>query len=72
MIKKYYSIERKDIIVVQFIVEGYEGMATVTTRDARKAILAVSIMPEYISEVTGLLDYLQNKYHMKEISDYQG
>jgi len=72
MIKKYYKIERKNIIVVQFIMEGYEGMATVSTLDARKAILAVSIMPDYISEVTGLLDYLQNKYPMQETNDDQG
>jgi hypothetical protein len=71
MIKKYYKIERKNIIVVQFIMEGYEGMATVSTLDARKAILAVSIMPDYISEVTGLLDYLQNKYPMQETHDDQ-
>lgn len=71
MIKKYYEIERKNIIIVQFIMEGYEGMATVTTLDARKAILAVSIMPDYISEGTGLLDYLKNKYPMQEINDYQ-
>lgn len=71
MIKKYYKIERKNIIVVQFIMEGYEGMATVSTLDARIAIIAVSIMPDYLSEVTGLLDYLQNKYPMQETNDDQ-
>jgi hypothetical protein len=71
MIKKYFQLERKNIVIVQFIIEGYEGMATVTTIDSREAVIQISIMPDYISDMDGLLDYLKNKYKMEEIVDYQ-
>lgn len=69
MIKKYFQLERKNIVIVQFIIEGYEGMATVTTMDSKKAVIQVSIMPDYISDITGLLEYLKFRYAMKEIFD---
>jgi hypothetical protein len=70
MIKKYFQIERKNIVIVQFIIEGYEGMATVTTIDSRKAVIQISIMPDYISDISRLLEYLKKKYKMEEIADY--
>jgi hypothetical protein len=72
MIKKYFKLERKNIVIVQYIIEGYEGMATVTTIDSREAVIQISIMPDYISDISSLLEYLKKKYKMKEINDYQG
>jgi hypothetical protein len=69
MIKKYFQLERKNIAIVQFIIEGYEGMATVTTMDSQKALIRVSIIPDYISVITGLLEHLKFRYAMKEIFD---
>jgi hypothetical protein len=71
MIKKYFQIERKNIVIVQFIIEGYEGMATVTTIDSREAVIQISIIADYISDFSGLLEYLKKKYKMNEIADYQ-
>lgn len=71
MIKKYFQLERKNIVIIQFIIEGYEGRATVTTIDSRKAVIRISIMPDYISDIGSLLEYLKKKYKMKEIADYQ-
>lgn len=71
MIKKYFQIDRKYIVTVQFIIEGYEGMATVTTIDSQKAIIQISIMPDYISDIDGLLEYMKYKYKIKEIFNYQ-
>ena len=44
MIKRYYQVNRKDIALIQFIIEGYEGLATVTTADPGRACLKVSIV----------------------------
>ena len=33
MINKLFKLNRHNIAVVQFIIEGYEGMATVSTID---------------------------------------
>jgi hypothetical protein len=72
MIKRYFQLERKNIVTVQFIIEGYEGVATVTTIDSREAIIRISIMPDYISDVSGLLEDLKKKYKMEDIAYYQG
>jgi hypothetical protein len=68
MIKKYFQISREDIALVQFIIEGYGDMATVSTIDSRTAIIQIAIIPDFISDMLGLLEYLKNKYKMKEIN----
>lgn len=68
MIKKYYKLRRKDISLIQFIIEGYEGMATVTTVEPQTAIIQVSIIPDFISEMKNVINDLKNKYEIEEIN----
>lgn len=70
MIKKWLRLKRKDIAPVQFIIEGYEGMATVTTMDPHVAIIQVSIIPAFLQEISNLLESLQEKYKLVEIDHY--
>ena len=69
MMIKYFQLDRKNIVAVQFIIEGYEGLATVTTIDAAVAVIQISIMPDFLREMNCLLDELSKKYHMKELVD---
>ena len=68
MIKKYYELKRKDISFIQFIIEGYEGMATVTTIDPHTAIIQIAIIPDFILEMSDVINDLTNKYKMEEIN----
>jgi hypothetical protein len=68
MIKKYFKLKRKDIAFVQFIIEGYEGLATVTTIDPHTAIIQISIIPDFISDMSAVIKDLKNKYKMEEIN----
>ena len=68
MIKKYFKLKRKDIALVQFIIEGYEGMATVTTIDSQTAIIQISIIPDFISDISAVIKDIKNKYKMEEIN----
>jgi hypothetical protein len=70
MIKKWFKIKRNKIALVQFIIEGYEGMATVTTMDPHTAIIQVSIMPDFLQEMINLMESLKSKYHLEEIEFY--
>jgi len=70
MIKKWLKIKRNKIALVQFIIEGYGGMATVTTIDPQSAVIQVSIMPEFLQEITNLLESLKNEYHLEELECY--
>jgi hypothetical protein len=67
MIKNYFKLKRKDIALVQFIIEGYEGMATVTTIDPHAAIIQISIIPDFISDMSALISDLKDKYKMEEV-----
>lgn len=66
--KKYFRLKRKNISLIQFIVEGYEGMATVTTIEPRTSIIQVSIIPDFLSEMNEVIGDLKNKYKMEEIN----
>jgi hypothetical protein len=68
MMKKWFKLKRKDIAVVQFIIEGYEGMATVSTIDPYTAIIQISIMPDFVSDIINVIEDLKNKYHLEEIN----
>lgn len=68
MIKKWFKINRGDITIVQFILEGYEGLATVSTIDPQTAILQVLIIPEFIEDVNGILDHLKDQFKILEIA----
>lgn len=68
MIKKWFQLKRKNIAVVQFIIEGYEGMATVSTIDPYTAIIQISIMPDFVSDIINVIEDLKNKYHLEEIN----
>jgi hypothetical protein len=67
MIKKWFKIKRNKIVLVQFIIEGYEGMAMVTTVDSKSAIIQVSIMPEFLQEMTNLTESLKTEFRLEEI-----
>ncbi|MEN6376030.1 MAG: DUF4911 domain-containing protein [Smithella sp.] len=62
-----YKIKRNKIAIVQFIIEGYEGMSTVTTIDPHTAVIQVSIMPDFLQEIINLMESLKNNYHLEEI-----
>jgi hypothetical protein len=71
MILKWFKLRRKNIALVQFIIEAYEGMATVTTMDPHWAIIQVSIMPDFLQEIINVLESLKKKYHLEEIECYK-
>jgi len=68
MLNKLFKLNRHNIAVVQFLIEGYEGMATVSTIDPHTAIIKISIIPDFTSEIDGLIDALKNKYKIVEIN----
>lgn len=42
---RFYRIDRRDISFLRFILEGYDGMAVLTTRDAARGIVSITIAP---------------------------
>ncbi|HOX95667.1 MAG TPA: DUF4911 domain-containing protein, partial [Syntrophales bacterium] len=46
MVTKYIRVKPEEIAYFQFLVEGYEGMGTLTTVDPEKGLLRLSIPRE--------------------------
>ena len=67
MQKKWFKINASDIALVQFILEGYEGLVTVSTIDPKEAIIQILVMPDFGEDVEGILVHLKNRFMMKEI-----
>lgn len=68
---KYLKLKRKNISRLQFIIEGYEGLATCSTIDKNKAIVKLFIMPDFVQEAAELLENLKNEIEFEETQSPQ-
>ncbi len=67
MIDKFFRIKREHIAPVQFIIEGYDGMSTVSTMDSQEAIIKISVMPDFTEEIRHLISELKKTYRLEDI-----
>lgn len=67
MERKWFKIKASDIALLQFILEGYEGLVTVSTIDPRDAIIQISIMPDFAEDVESILEDMKERFMIKEI-----
>ncbi len=66
-VKQYYQIDQKEISYLKFIFEGYDGIAVVTTIDAKKGIIVLTIAPGCDREVTMVLDDLKSSMMIEQV-----
>ena len=57
-IRRYYRIDRRQIAFLKFILEAYDGIATLSTIDARKGIVSLDIPPGCQSDVDSVMEDL--------------
>ena len=62
-------MERRDIAYIKYILEGYEGLATITTVDRDKSVIQFSILPDFASDVDGILEALKREIDIYEIDE---
>jgi hypothetical protein len=67
VITKNLKLARKDIAYLKFIIEGYEGMALLTTVEKYEAIIQLTVTPDFISEIDLLLQALKDEINFYEI-----
>jgi hypothetical protein len=74
-IKKFLRVDRKEICFLKFIVEAYDGIATITTIDAHQGIVMLRIAPGCEGDVEAVLQDLKKdiiiddsvKFHLYKI-----
>ena len=65
---KYFRLHREDIAYFKFIIESYEGMAVVRTKDPREAIVELMVAPGWEKDVEEVLDGLREEITIKPIT----
>lgn len=67
IVKKILKLGRKDISHIKFLFEGYEGLCTITTVDKDEAVIELTILPDFISDVNRILDALREEVDFQEV-----
>ena len=58
-LKKYLRIDRREICFLKFILEAYDGIATLTTIDPHQGVVLLRIAPGCEDEVETILQDLK-------------
>jgi hypothetical protein len=64
---KYFRLHRKDIAYFKFIIESYEGMAVVRTKDPREAIVELMVAPGWERDVDEVIEGLRKEIHIEPL-----
>ncbi|KPJ78395.1 MAG: hypothetical protein AMJ54_04060 [Deltaproteobacteria bacterium SG8_13] len=64
-IRRYYRIDRRQIAFLKFILEAYDGIATLSTIDSRRGVIALDIPPGCESDVDMVLEDLGRKMRIE-------
>jgi len=67
VITRKLQLHRRDIAYVKYILEGYEGLANLTTVDRHRSVVQLSILPDFVSDVDGILEALKKEIDIYEI-----
>jgi hypothetical protein len=60
--------EKKHIAYVNFIIEGYDGMAVVRTADPEEGLLEILVAPDFEDDFVGLAESLGKELPFRIIS----
>jgi len=60
-IKQYYRVDSREISFFRFILEGYDGLAVLTTLDARSGQVVLSIAPGCEQDVAAIIGVSSKK-----------
>ena len=58
-IKRYYRVDRREIFFIQSIIEGYDGLATMSTVDPNRGLIRLIIPTDAETDVLDILQDLK-------------
>ncbi|HSB07610.1 MAG TPA: DUF4911 domain-containing protein [Thermodesulfobacteriota bacterium] len=64
---RYLRLRREDIAYFKFIIESYEGMAVVRTKDPYEAVVELMVAPGWEKDVDEVLEGLQKEIPIESI-----
>jgi hypothetical protein len=67
-VSRYFRLHRKDIAYFKFIIESYEGMAVVRTKNPREAVVELMVAPGWEKDLDQILEGLCKEIHIESLS----
>ena len=65
---RYFRLHRNDIAYFKFIIESYEGMAVVRTKDPHEAIVELMVAPGWEKDVDRVIEGLQREIQIEPLA----
>jgi hypothetical protein len=69
-ISRYYRLHRKDIAYFKFIIESYDGMAVVRTKDPYEAVVELMVAPGWEQDLEEVLEGLGKEIQIEHLTSY--
>ncbi len=64
---RYFRVRREDIAYFKFIIESYEGMAVVRTKDPHEAIVELMVAPGWEKDLEEVLRGLRKEMPIESL-----
>ena len=64
--RRYFRLNRRDLAYLTFIIESYEGLATVTTLEPKETLVSITTLPSRTAELDALITALRGEITMTE------
>jgi len=64
---RYLRLRRKDIAYFKFIIESYEGMAVVRTKDPHEAVIELMVAPGWEKDLEEVLEGLRKEIPIESL-----
>jgi hypothetical protein len=65
---RYYRLHRRDIAYFKFIIESYEGMAVVRTKDPYEAVVELMVAPGWEKDADEVIEGLGREIEIESLS----
>jgi hypothetical protein len=62
---RYYRLHRRDIAYFKFIIESYEGMAVVRTKDPYEAVVELMVAPGWEKDADEVIEGLRGEIQIE-------
>lgn len=66
-ITRHFRVDRRDLAYLKFIVESYEGLATLSTAERESAIVVITYSRHFAEDMNTLLESLGTEIAIKEV-----
>jgi hypothetical protein len=68
---RFFRVRREDIAYFKFILESYEGMAVVRTKDPHEAIVELMVAPGWEEDLEEVLEGLRGEIPIENLSNFK-